>query len=481
MTLSTATTVKNFGYLLDGRWAADGEVVEVHAPYDHEVVAAITYANRKAAEAAIAAATRAFETTRRLPAYERQRALRAVSEALRARREEFASTLAREAGKPIRAARNEVDRAVFTFQVAAEEATRIGGEVLPLDLQPAATGRWAILRRFPIGPVSAIIPFNFPINLAAHKLGPAMAAGCSVILKPPPQDPVSTMMLGEVIQAAGWPDGAVNILPLSNDDAGPLVTDERIKLLTFTGSGSVGWELRKRAGHKKVVLELGGNAGCIVHSDADLAFAAERCVVGGFSYSGQSCISVQRILVERSVLDKFLDLLVSGVSKLRLGDPLDEATDIGPMITEADALRTIEWVEEAVASGARVLCGGKRHGSLVEPTVLTGTTANMRVNCQEIFAPVVTVEPYQDFAEAVRRVNDSPYGLQAGIFTRDTRVLFRAYEELQVGGVIAGDIPSWRIDHMPYGGVKESGTGREGLKWSIEEMTEPKLLVMNLQ
>jgi acyl-CoA reductase-like NAD-dependent aldehyde dehydrogenase len=478
---TTLTPVKSYSFLLDGNWVADGTPVEIAAPYNGEPVGAVVYGTRRHAEAAIAAAVRAFETTRRLPAYERQRVLRHIARALTERKDEFARVLAAEAGKPIRAARNEVERAIFTFQTGAEESTRIYGETLPLDVQPAATGRWGILRRFPIGPISAITPFNFPLNLAAHKLAPAIACGCTMVLKPPPQDPLTTMMLAEVIQQAGLPDGAVNILPLSNDDAAPLITDERIKMLTFTGSGAAGWKLRQMAGRKRVTLELGGNAGVIVHGDADLAFAAERCAAGGFAYAGQSCISVQRIYVERAAFEALTGLLVAGARKLKAGDPLDESTDVGPMITEADAIRATQWVEEAVAAGAKLLCGGRRQGSVMEPTVLTGTQPNMRVNCVEVFAPVVTVEPYDDFNEALRRVNDSAFGLQAGVFTRDARRIFRAYEELQVGGVIAGDVPTFRMDQMPYGGVKESGAGREGLRYAIEEMTERKLLVMNLQ
>jgi glyceraldehyde-3-phosphate dehydrogenase (NADP+) len=287
--------------------------------------------------------------------------------------------------------------------------------------------------------------------------------------------------LAECVQQAGWPDGALNVLPLSNDDAGLLVTDERIKLISFTGSAPVGWQIKKNAGKKKVILELGGNAGVIVHSDADLAYAADRCVAGGFGYAGQTCISVQRILVERSVYGQFLDLFLAGVKKLKIGDPLEESTDLGPLIRESDAIRASQWIEEAVRAGARLLVGGKRTGPLLEPTVLTGTRPDMKVNCQEIFAPVVTVESYDDFHAAVRQINNSPYGLQAGIFTRDVKLLFNAYEELEVGGVIAGDVPAFRIDHMPYGGVKDSGLGREGLRYAIEEMTEPKLLVMNLR
>jgi glyceraldehyde-3-phosphate dehydrogenase (NADP+) len=289
------------------------------------------------------------------------------------------------------------------------------------------------------------------------------------------------MLLAEAVQQAGWPDGGLNVLPLSNEDAGSLITDERIKLISFTGSAAVGWQIKKNCGKKKVVLELGGNAGVIVHSDADLAYAADRCVVGGFSYAGQTCISVQRILVERSAYGKFIELLIDGVKKLKIGDPLDDSTDLGPLIRESDAVRASDWIQEAVHAGARILCGGRRQGSVLEPTVLTGTRPEMKVNCQEIFAPVVTVEPYDDFDQALRQINNSPYGLQAGIFTRDAKLIFNAYEELEVGGLIAGDVPAFRIDHMPYGGVKDSGLGREGLRYAIEEMTEPKLLVMNLK
>ena len=424
---------------------------------------------------------KAFGTTRRLPAFERQRVLRRVSQSISERKDEFSRTLAQEAGKPIKAARTEVERAIFTFNVAAEESTRIYGEYLPLDWQEYTAGRWGIVRRFPLGPVAGITPFNFPLNLVAHKVAPAIAAGCPLVLKPAPQTPLCSLLLAEAVQQAGWPDGGLNVIPLSNEDAGLLVTDERIKLISFTGSAPVGWAIKRNAGKKKVLLELGGNAAVIVHSDADIAFAAERCVAGGFSYAGQTCISVQRILIERSVYGKFLDLLLAGVSKLRTGDPLDETTDLGPLIRESDAIRAADWIQEAVRGGARLLCGGQRRGSVLEPTVLTGTRAEMKVNCQEIFAPVVTVEPYDNFDAALRQVNNSPYGLQAGIFTRDVKLLFNAYEELEVGGVIAGDVPSFRIDHMPYGGIKDSGLGREGLRYAIEEMTEPKLLVMNLR
>jgi acyl-CoA reductase-like NAD-dependent aldehyde dehydrogenase len=477
----TIAPVATHGFFVDGRWREDGDVVEVRAPYDGGVIARVAQGRREHAEAAIAAAVKAFGTTRRLPAFERQRVLRQISALMTERKAEFARTLAQEAGKPIKAARLEVERSIFTFNVAAEEATRIYGEYLPLDWQESTAGRWGIVRRFPIGPIAGITPFNFPINLVAHKVAPAIAAGCSMVLKPAPQTPLCSLLLAECVQQAGWPDGGLNVLPLSNDDAGLLVTDERIKLISFTGSVPVGWDIKRRAGKKKVVLELGGNAGVIVHSDADLDYAAERCVSGGFGYAGQTCISVQRILVEQSVYGKFVDLFVAGVKKLKTGDPLDESTDVGPLIRESDAIRTTAWIDEAVHAGARLLCGGGRKNLVVEPAVLTGTRPEMKVNCQEVFGPVVTVEPYKNFDEALKKVNHSAYGMQAGIFTRDAKLLFQAFEELEVGGVIAGDVPSFRIDQMPYGGVKDSGLGREGLRYAIEEMTEPKLMVMNLR
>jgi acyl-CoA reductase-like NAD-dependent aldehyde dehydrogenase len=477
----TMTPVATHGFYLDGKWLEEGDIVEVRAPYDGAVIARVYRGHREHAEAAIAAAVKAFGTTRRLPAFERQRVLRTIADGIHERREEFSRTLAQEAGKPIKSARIEVERAVFTFNVAAEETVRGYGEYLPLDWTQSTAGRWGIVRRFPLGPIAGITPFNFPLNLVVHKVAPAIAAGCSIVLKPAPQTPLSALLLAEVIQQAGWPDGGFSTVLLSNEDSGLLVTDERIKLISFTGSAAVGWAIKNNAGKKKVVLELGGNAGVIVHSDADLAYAAGRCVTGGFSYAGQACISVQRILVEQSVLGKFLELLLDGVSKLKAGDPLDETSDLGPMIRESDAIRAYDWIQEAVRGGARLLCGGQRHGSILEPTVLTSTKPTMKVNCQEIFAPVVTVEPYTDFAGALKQINNSPYGLQAGLFTRDAKLIFQAYDELEVGGLIAGDVPTFRIDHMPYGGVKDSGLGREGLRDAIEEMTESKLLVMNLR
>ncbi|MGA8142995.1 MAG: aldehyde dehydrogenase family protein [Candidatus Acidiferrales bacterium] len=481
MATQTKVAVKSWGIFVDGKWLNEGEPFEILSPYDHSVAGVARRATFAHAEAAIQAAMRAFETTKKSAGYERKRILNAISDGIRARREEFSQLMCLEAGKPIKTARVEVDRAIFTFEIAAEEATRIGGEWLPLDWQASTAGRAGIVRRYPLGPILAITPFNFPLNLVAHKVAPAIAAGCTIVLKPAPQTPLCSLLLADVVASSGLPAGAFNVLPLANDVAEKLVSDDRLKMLTFTGSGKVGWALKQKAGKKKVTLELGGNAGVIVHSDADVAHAAERCVAGGFSYSGQTCISVQRIYVQREVQEKFLAALVAGVKKLKMGNPADESTDVGPLINEGAARRTADWISEAVAGGAKIETGGKREDSMVEPTVLTHTLPQMKVSCEEVFAPVVLVEPYDDFSDAIRRVNDSPNGLQAGVFTRDVKLLFAAFDELEVGGVIAGDTSSFRIDHMPYGGVKDSGTGREGLRYAIEEMTEPRLLVLNIR
>jgi acyl-CoA reductase-like NAD-dependent aldehyde dehydrogenase len=473
------TEPKTVGFFVDGAWHAEGERFEIRTPGDDSVVGATYRGGPEHLEAAIRAAVRAFDETRRMPTYERERILHHISSGIQDQSEEFARLVALEAGKPIRTARQEVERAVFTFRVAAEEAGRIGGEWLQLDRHPSAVGRWGLLRRFPLGPIAAITPFNFPLNLVAHKWAPALAAGCTVVHKPAPQTPLTALKLAALVAEAGWPAGALNVMEISHAHAGPLISDDRLKLLTFTGSGPVGWQLKQKAGKKRVALELGGNASVIIHSDADIAYAAERCVAGGFGYAGQSCISVQRIFVQRSVEEKFLAELLRRVKALHVGDPLDERTDVGPMISEDAAKRAENWIEEAVKSGVKLLTGGKRRGAYLDPTVLGETKAELRVSCEEVFAPVVLVNPYDEFEQALERANDSRFGLQAGIFTNDARRIFAAYERLEVGGLIAGDIPSWRVDHMPYGGVKDSGVGREGLKYAIEEMTEPKLLVMN--
>jgi acyl-CoA reductase-like NAD-dependent aldehyde dehydrogenase len=474
----TTSTIRSMGFFLNGGWSTHGRESVISSPYDHSVVAVVSEAERNDVEIAIQSGVQSFAVTRRMSSHQRADILQEIAQTIAARREEFARTICQEAAKPIKTARIEVDRAINTFQIAAEEATRIYGEYLPLDTLESTAGRWGLVRRFPVGPVFAITPFNFPLNLVAHKVAPAIAAGCPLILKPAPQTPVSALLLAEIIDNTSWPNGAFAVMPLSNDNAATLVADERIKLLTFTGSAAVGWELKNRAGKKRVTLELGGNAGVIVHSDADVAYAVQRSVAGGFSYGGQTCISVQRILVHQPIFEPFKDQLVQGVRKLKSGDPALETTDIPPLIREQDAVRVVGWVNDAVQAGAKLLCGGTRSGSMVEPTVLTGTSPHMRVNCAEIFGPVVTVEPYETFDEALTLINSSKYGLQAGLFTRDFGLIQTAFEAIEVGSLIVGDVPSFRVDQMPYGGVKDSGLGREGLRYSIEDMTERKLMVV---
>lgn len=478
----TVTETGKRGFLLGGKERREGECAAIRSPWDQSEVGSVAVASRAKAIEAAALAGQAFAVTRAMPSHRRQRILATVSERLAAAREDFAGTIVAEAGKPVRAALAEVDRAIFTFRVAGEEAVRRGGEVFPLDLLPGAEGRWGMVRRFPVGPVLAITPFNFPLNLAAHKLAPAIAAGCPVLLKPAPQTPFSALNLARLILEAGWPEEALAVLPLANEDAGWLVEqEERIRLVSFTGSAAVGWRLKARAGRKRVVLELGGNAAMIVHSDwGDLDAVAAKVVAGGFGYAGQSCISVQRLYVERPVFQTLTWKVVDQVGKLAVGDPSNEATDVGPMIRPEEAERAEAWVDEARQQGAKVIAGGSREGSLVQPAVLSGTRPGMKVLDEEAFAPLVVVEPYDDFRAVLREVNRSRYGLQAGLFTRDAGRIFTAYESLDVGAVIVGDAPTWRVDPMPYGGVKESGEGREGLRYAIEGMTEPKLLAMAL-
>jgi len=477
---ATAIEVREWGYLLGGAFRTAGKPFEVRSPYDDSLVGVTFRPPESDLEEAIQQAERGFTAMAALPTYRRAEILRAISAGLEARREELIRVLALEAGKPRKAGSVEVDRAIFNFRHASEEAQRIENDFVALDLLPAAKGRWGVIRRFPLGPILAITPFNFPLNLVGHKIAPALAAGNSVVQKPATKTPLCSLILGEIAQAAGVPAGALNVVPCSGAQAEALAGDERFKLLTFTGSSDIGWRLKAKAGKKRVTLELGGNAGVIVHSDADLDLAAERCALGGFSYAGQSCISVQRIFVHRPVWDRFLTPFIERVKALQVGDPLEEKTDVGPMITLDDAKRVESWVTEAVEAGAKLLTGGKRDAAVYAPTVLTGTQPSMRVNCFEVFAPVVTVEPYDSFEEALAAVNNSTFGLQAGVFTSDVRAIFRAHEKLEVGGVIANDVSTFRVDHMPYGGMKDSGTGREGARYAIEEMTERKILVLNL-
>jgi acyl-CoA reductase-like NAD-dependent aldehyde dehydrogenase len=389
------------------------------------------------------------------------------------------TALCAEAGKPIKDARGEVARLIDTFRVAAEEAVRIYGEVLPLDISPRAaeyTGMW---KRVPLGPCSFISPFNFPLNLAAHKIAPALAVGCPFVLKPASLTPLGALMIGEVLAETDLPRGAFSILPCRRDGADRFATDPRLKLLSFTGSPEVGWQLKAKAGKKAVILELGGNAACIVHSDADLEDAVRRNVIGGYYQSGQSCISVQRILVHRDVYGEFRQRFVAAVAQLKAGDPREEDTFIGPIISDQECSRIEQWVDEAVAAGARVLTGGRRGDrNLYEATVLENVPKDARVCCQEVFGPVTMLRAYDDFEQALDAVNDSAFGLQAGVFTRDIYRIQKAWDVLEVGGICINEAPSWRVDHMPYGGVKDSGLGREGIRWAMHDMTELRLLVI---
>jgi len=464
---------------LAGRWVESPEVLIVENPADAAMPAGATYnATEAQYEEAVEAAVAAFEVTRVMPAYERGRILREISAGIKARREELARLIALEAGKPIRDALVEVDRAILTFRLGAEEAERMIGEVIPLDLAPSSKGRVGITRRFPIGPIAAISPFNFPLNLAAHKIAPAIATGNPIVLKPPSADPLTMLAVAEIIEAAGAPAGSVSILPMTRELGDRMVSDPRFKLLTFTGSPSVGWRMKERAGKKKVVLELGGNAGVIVDKSADLDWAVRRCLVGAFSYAGQVCISVQRMFVHEDIWDVFMGRFVDGARALKLGDPLDPTTDLGPMVDANAAGRTQRWVDEAVAMGATVRLGGKADGTFFPPTILTDVPMHAQVCSNEAFAPLVVAFPFHDLGEAIARVNDSMFGLQTGVFTNDLAGAWRAFAELEVGGVIVNDVPTYRIDNMPYGGVKDSGLGREGLRYAMDDMTEIRILVL---
>ncbi len=477
MTVATAT--KPHPIYLAGRWVESPDVLEVSNPADPANPAGATYnATPEQYEEAVDAAVAAFPVTRTLPAYERGRILREISAGIRARREELGRLIALEAGKPIRDALVEVDRATLTFRLGAEEAERMTGELIPLDLMPSSKDRVGITRRFPIGPIAAISPFNFPLNLAAHKLSPAIASGNPIVLKPPSKDPLTMLTVAEIVEAAGVPQGSVSILPMTRELGDRMVADERFKLLTFTGSPSVGWRMKERAGKKKVVLELGGNAGVIVDRSADLDWAIKRTLVGAYAYAGQVCISVQRMFVHEAIWDTFMDRFVEGVRGLKLGEPLDPTTDVGPMVDEHQASRTQAWVDEAIAMGGNVLVGGKAQGNFFPPTVLTDVPVAAQVCSNEAFAPLVVAFPFRDLGDAIERVNDSMFGLQTGVFTNDLAGAWQAFNDLEVGGVIVNDIPTYRIDHMPYGGVKDSGQGREGLRWAIEDMTEVRIMVL---
>jgi acyl-CoA reductase-like NAD-dependent aldehyde dehydrogenase len=462
---------------IGGEWIEAAERDEVTSPYTGEVVGRVSVGGAAEIDRAIAAACEAFTSSRRLSTYRRREVLRAIADGIRARGDEIAELICAEAGKPIAFARGEVGRAVSTFTLAGEELSRFGGEVVPVDIEEAFEGYQAVVRRFPVGPISAISPFNFPLNLVAHKLAPALAVGSSVVLKPAPQAPLTAFVLAEIVEAAGALPGQFNVVHCHPPDAEELASDPRPEMLSFTGSAAVGWRLRAVAGRKRVALELGGNAGAIVHSDADLDWAVRRSALGAFAYAGQICISVQRLYVHDAVYDDFRDRFVEAARSLPTGDPRDEQTVAGPVIDDKAAERIVSWVDRARERGATILTGGGREGRLVAPTVIEGAAEDLEVSCEEVFGPVVLLDRYADFETAIRKVNASKYGLQASVFTHDDRRIRHAFEEVEVGGLVVNDYPLVRVDNFPYGGVKASGRGREGVRYAMEEMTEPRVKV----
>lgn len=460
------------------------QAVETHADlpvydkYSGEAVTRVSMADESMIDRAMDAAVAAESAMAAMPAYARQEVLNHCAQRFEERQEELAYCLCVEAGKPIKDSRGEVTRLVDTFRMASEEAVRMTGEVLPLDISPRARGYRGMWKRLPIGLCSFISPFNFPLNLAAHKVAPALAAGCPFVLKPASFTPLGALIIGEVLAETHLPKGAFSILPCPREGAAMFSEDPRPKLLSFTGSPEVGWALKAAAGKKKVVLELGGNAGCIVDRDWDIDDAVGRIVFGAFYQSGQSCISVQRIIVHDDIYDSFKKSLLQATQTLTMGDPKDENTFIGPIIAEKEAQRIESWIQSAVSAGATLLTGGGRQGSMIQPTLLENVPRNENAYSREIFGPVALISRFTNFDEALEEVNDSDYGLQAGVFTTDIYKAMKAWDTLEVGGVVIGDVPSWRVDHMPYGGVKESGLGREGIRFSMEDMTEIKLMVL---
>lgn len=468
----------NYPYYLANEAQQPNSDLAVMDKYTGEVATHVALADAEAISQAIGAADAAFVEMRQMPSYARQAVLNHCVKRFEERYDELADALCIEAGKPIKDAKGEVTRLIDTFRYAAEESVRMTGKVMDMQISPRARDYAGMYKRVPIGPVSFISPFNFPLNLAAHKVAPAIAVGCPFVLKPASLTPIGALLIGEILAETDLPKGAFSILPCRRDGADLFTTDERLKLLSFTGSPGVGWMLKSKAGKKKVVLELGGNAACIVDADADIEDVVDRLVIGAFYQSGQSCIGVQRIIIHEDIYDEVKSKLVEKTKNLVSGNPKDPATFIGPMISEKEAIRLEGWIHEAVEAGATKLCGGKREGVMLEATLLEGAPKNCKANTEEAFGPLALLSKFNDFDAALAEVNDSKFGLQAGIFTRDLYKMHKAWDVLDVGGVVIGDIPSWRVDHMPYGGVKDSGLGREGIVFAMEDMTEIRLLVI---
>ncbi len=469
------------GCFINNTWVQTEKKLAVNSPWSGDRVGEVSLAGAEEWEAAVAAAEKAAITFRAYSSLERRQLLEKLAAGVKARQEELARLIVAEGGKPVTYARAEMARGVSTLSLAAEEAARIGGEILPLDLTTATAGRWGLVRRFPLGPVLAISPFNFPFNLVVHKVGPALAAGNPVIVKPPSATPLTALKLAEIYEQAGLPPGGLQVLPSSSELAEKYVADDRLKALSFTGSAAVGWRLKSLAGRKKVTLELGGNAACIVDAGADLEAAAARLVVGAFYHAGQVCIATKRLLVHREIYDAFKAVFLSILKeKAVAGDPAREDTLVGPFIDQGAAAKVRHVVEEALQAGARLAAGGLGEGNLMPATVLEDVSRDLKVWTEEVFGPVVVLAPFGDFAEALKMANDTAYGLQAGVFTRNLAHAWQAFETLEVGGVIINDMPAFRVDNMPYGGVKASGFGREGLRYAIEELTELRLLALHV-
>jgi acyl-CoA reductase-like NAD-dependent aldehyde dehydrogenase len=470
--------IKTFPYYLAGEAVYANTDLKVTDKYSGEVAYEVPLATPDVLDQAIAAAVDATDAMRKMTVYERQAVLEHCIKRFTERQDELAEALCIEAGKPINDAKGEVGRLIDTFKIAAEETPRMLGETLPLDISPRAKGYRGMTQRVPIGPCAFISPFNFPLNLAAHKVAPAIAAGCPFVLKPASMTPIGALVIGEILAETNLPKGAFSILPCRRDSADLLTEDDRLKLLSFTGSPDVGWKLKARAGKKPVILELGGNAACVVDKDWDLDDAVARVIIGAFYQSGQSCIGVQRLFVHSDVYEAFKEKLLVKTKALKSGDPKDPQTFIGPMISEGEAKRLHGWITDAQERGATLLCGGERDGNMLQATLMENVPHDCELSAEEAFGPVAILEPFDDYDAVLKRVNDSRFGLQAGIFTRDIYKAQQAWDELEVGGVVIGDVPSWRVDHMPYGGVKDSGLGREGIRWAMEDMTELRLMVV---
>ncbi len=466
-------------YLVAGDWRTGGGTFEVTSPYDGSVVGEVGVPTEADVEEATATAVKTFEESRRLPVHARAEALDHISRRIAERVDQLAEGIAREGGKPLKWAKVEATRAISTFRWASEVVRHGDDEFIRLDTEASLGSRVGVIRRFPFGPVLGITPFNFPLNLVAHKVAPALGVGASIVVKPARATPLGALSLAELFAETDLPKAMYQVLPVSSSVAEGMVRDTRFRKVSFTGSSDVGWYLKGLDPKKRFTLELGGNAGVIVHSDADLDLAAGRIAFGGYYQAGQSCISVQRVLVQSEVYDDFCARLVKHVEGLKVGDPLDPTVDVGPLIDHGSLERIAAWVDESVAQGAEVLCGGARQDPFYLPTVLARTKPEMKVRCEEIFGPVTTVSPYQTFEEAIAEVNNSRYGLQAGVFTRDLNRAFQAHAEIEVGGVIVNDQSAFRADQMPYGGSKDSGFGREGLRFAMEEMTEPRIMVLS--